>query len=569
MIDVTTEQSLYAQYPDLNRLSRVLRRSDGVFSLLFAECNLPKLRQQLSEELIKHTKPIPIKVDLSEMDFSKESKTIDEIITQQIEGGPEKSAVFLFGLEQLLPTLSSDKLRSTVQQLNWRRSNLAFLQRPLLIWLPRYALDLLSEQTPDFYDWYSGIYSFPANDEHRLQSELIAFQGLRSESGVHAADQMSSNGKKRWLGTLKELLQEHPEKDKQRASLLNNMGYLLKSMGDNKKALEFYRQSLNIQENIADMSGKGTTLNNISSIYASWGDFKASFSHLRKSLAIQQEVGNQSGEGITLNNMAANAYAMGDYETALKCFEQSLEIQQKIGDKSSEGATLSNISQIYDVRGDYDTALQYLEQALIIQQEIGDKAGEGITLNNLAQVYFERGDDEIALNYLKRSLIIQQEIGDKSGEGTTFNNLSQIYHKQGDFETALDYLNQSLEIRQVIGDKSGEGTTLNNISQIHDARGDYQTALGYLEQSLVIHKEISDKAGECLTRFNLGHTYSQNGDYQKAMKSWVDTYKIAKDIGHSRVLASLDKLANHLELEGGLSAWGESISKPAPSKKNL
>ncbi len=368
--------TLSQQYPDLKRLARGIRRSKGTFSLLFAECNLPLLRQQLSTELAQQLEFPPVTVKLSELNTDAES--IDSIIAQQLTHCPDDAAVFLFDLEQLLPTLSREKLRSTVRLLNWRRSELSRLNRPLLIWLPRYAIDILAEETPDFYDWYSGIFSFSAQEEQRSQSGQAAFAGLWSDTGVHAAKHMNAEEKKKWLGTLKELLAEHQTPDKQRANLLNDLGYLLKSMGDN-------------DQDIGDKAGEGATLNNISQVYHTRGDFDTALQYLKQSLQIGQEIGDKAGEGDTLNNLATTAYARGDSDTALRYLTQALQIQQEIGNKAEEGTTLNNISQVYDARGDSDTALQYLQQALQIQQEIGDKAGEGTTLNNISQVYHATG----------------------------------------------------------------------------------------------------------------------------------------------------------------------------------
>ena len=526
-VAVPAESDLYQQYPDLTRLARVLRRSQGGFSLFFAECNLPVLRQQLATALLERLESPPVRVDLSPTDIDTE--TIDEIIARQVNGSPPDAPVFLFGLEQLLPSLSSDKLRATVQQLNWRRSSLARLQRPLLIWLPRYALDLLAEQTPDFYDWYSGVFSFAVQTEQREQSEAGAFQDLWSETGVHAAEHMSSSEKKRWLGTLQELLHEHPEMDKSRAVLLENLGYLLDSMGDREKALSYYQQSLTIKQEIGDKSGEGTTLNNISQIYDSRGDF----------------------------------------DTALNYLKQSLQIQQDIGDKSGEGTTLNNISQIYDSRGDLDTALNYLKQSLQIQQEIGDKSGEGTTLNNISQIFKIHGDFDTALDYLKQSLQIQREIGDKSGEGITLNNISQIFKTRGDLNAALNYLKQSLQIQQEVGNKFGEGTTLNNISQIYDSRGDFDTALNYLKHSLQIQQEIGNVAGLCATLFNIGHIHQQNAETEEAMIIWVEVYRLAKKMNLAQALNALENLAPQLGIKDGLEGWERLSNSTFPEDLSI
>lgn len=515
--------TLFQRYPDLKRLRQSLQRTGEEFALFFVECNLPVLRNELAAALAQDITPQPVRIDLSL--FSSDTQHLDELIALQVKG--TQGPIFLFGLEQWLPTLSGDKLLSTVQQINWRRNRYAGLQRPLVIWLPRYAMDKLAESTPDFYDWYSGIFVFQASAELQIQEEGNSLETILSGDGIHAADRLSQKEKKHWMHTLHELLQGHTQEDAGRASLLGNLALLMNSMGDYDQALAKYQ----------------------------------------KALSIQQEIGDKKGEGVTLNNISQIHDARGDYETALDLLQQSLAIRREIGDKSGEGATLNNISQIHMARGDYDSAVDLLQQSLTICREIGNKEGEGATLNNMAINAHARGDYDTALDFLNQSLSIRREIGDKSGEGATLNNMSAIAHARGDYDTALNFQQQSLAIQKEIGDKKGEGTTLNNISQIHKASGDYTTALNFLQQSLAIRREIGDTAGLCATLFNMGHIHWQNTEPDKAMDRWIEAYQVAKRINLAQALNELKKLAGEIGLSGGLEGW-EKLARQRDEQQN-
>jgi len=407
----------------INRMKRTLTRADNTFALFFVLVNLPETRKHIAKQLIKQLHRRVVEISVSQE--ALQDTTLDAWLLPQLKDAPEESVVFLHNLQEILPT-EKKALRHYLQQLNYRRSSLAAIQRPLVIWLPRYAIDKLAEFAADFYDWYSNVYEFipSAEDVDQITSRFVTeFES----KNVHPAERMSSTEKQKWLHTLTALLDENPDQNKFRAKLLDSLGRLHQAIGNLDNALEHYEQSLSIQQEIGDKAGEGSTLNNISQIFK----------------------------------------ARGDYDTALKYLKQSLDIRQEIGDKSGEGTTLNNISGIYHANGDYDTALKYLKQSLDIQQEIGDKAGEGTTLNNISQIYDSRGDYDTALKYLKQSLDIRQEIGDKAGEGSTLNNISAIYHANGDYDTALKYLKQSLDIQQEIGDIAGLCATLFNIGHIH------------------------------------------------------------------------------------------------------
>lgn len=132
------ESDLYQRYPDLWRLSIALQRAKGEFALFFVESNVDTLRRELARSLATRLQPLPIEVDLNVGDLKH--IPLDELLAIRVQDVPNDAVIFLFGLEQLLPTQSTERWRATLQQLNWRRSFFSKLQRPLVIWLPQYAL---------------------------------------------------------------------------------------------------------------------------------------------------------------------------------------------------------------------------------------------------------------------------------------------------------------------------------------------------------------------------------------------------------------------------------------------
>lgn len=283
--------SIFLLYPDLKRLQTSLQLAGTEFSLFFVECNLPGLRNQLADELAEEMTPRPLRVDVSLL--HSDTVPLDELIAAQV--ADTQGAVFLFGLEQWLPALSQDKLLSTVRQLNWRRNRFAALQRPLVIWLPRYALNILAEHTPDFYDWYSGVFVFQPTDEQQSQAEGRSLQALWSDSRVHAADRLSFDEKKRWLHTLQELLQGHAAADLGRADLLANIARLMDSMGDYTQALDYNQQALAIRQKIGDQAGLCFSLFNTGHIQWKNGDRDKAMQTWRQAYEIAKQINLAQG----------------------------------------------------------------------------------------------------------------------------------------------------------------------------------------------------------------------------------------------------------------------------------
>jgi tetratricopeptide (TPR) repeat protein len=537
----------------VNRIRRSLQRADHGFALFFVLVNLVSTRKEVVR-LLKAGLTRPVR----ELCISRDrldQTTLDTWLREELEEVAPDAVVFLYDLQEILPT-DKQGLIQALQRLNWRRSALAAIDRPLVIFLPRYALDRMAEYAPDLYDWYSNVYEFaaPGRDvDQARQGVLNEFSG----NEVHAAERLSREEKEEWLHTLTALLAEQPERNDHQAKLLDDLGRLYQAMGRLDDGLEVYEQSLKICRETGNKFGQGAILNNISQIYDARGDYTTALSYLEDSLEIRKEIGDKTGQGITLNNIATIYNAQGDYTTALSYLKDSLKIQQEIEDKFGEGATLNNIATNYSAQGDYTTAHTYLKDSLEISQKIGNKSGEGACLDNISQIYSARGDFNTAFSYLKDSLKIRQEIGDRSGEGTTLNNISQIYSARGDFDMALFYLKKSLKIQQKIGNKSGEGATLNNIATNYYAQGDFAAALSYLKDSLKISQEIGNPAGLCATLFNNGQIHAQNKEIEEAMQAWIAVYHLAKKSNLAQALQGLEQLAPLLGMENGLDSWQE------------
>jgi tetratricopeptide (TPR) repeat protein len=79
---------------------------------------------------------------------------------------------------------------------------------------------------------------------------------------------------------------------------------------------------------------------------------------------------NYIGLGNCYNNIGLVYYSMGDYPKALSSFEQALAIQQKTlpPDHPDLASTYDNISHAYESMGDYPKALSYHEKSRTTQE---------------------------------------------------------------------------------------------------------------------------------------------------------------------------------------------------------
>lgn len=561
----------------VTRLCRALSRADG-FALYFVLVNLPTARQALSLQVKAQLAQPVIELHVPPEGFG--DTTLDGWLLPQLEDTPAESAVFLHGLDNAMPS-GREELRRFLQQLNWLRSALKRIARPLVIWLPRHALDSMAEHAPDLYDWYSNVYEFASPEEEAEQLRGGFLTEFNTE--VHPAERLRKAEKHQWLHTLAALLDEYPQRNAYRAKLLDDAGHLHRALGNLEDALDLYKQSLAIKQEIGDKAGEGTTLNNISQIYDARGDYHANQNSFTSGggeqniaqgdHAIGQQVITQhvTGAGNILSgsgNVTVSNYGvpyelhdeLGVTKATLASFFKILEQQQvprsdldsKLREIASRHKELrarfeemlatepevarrqAEVRQAIEA-GDYAKAEELLTRDMQVIEELQQRVTQhcisaAVTYADMAQLQRIRFLYAKAAEYWQKAATILPEESKKE-RIEYLNRAGYDFHRIAAYKEALRVWEQSLSISREISDKAGEGITLNNIGALYHVRGDYAAALNYLEQSLSIRQEIGDKAGEGATLNNIGQIYNAKGEYDTALKYLEQSLSISRKIG--------------------------------------
>ena len=315
---------------------------------------------------------------------------------------------------------------------------------------------------------------------------------------------------------------------------LSNLGNAHYSLGDARKAMDFYERALAIDREIGNRRGEGRDLGNVGLAYAALGDPRKAIDLHEQALAIGQETGDREAIGDALGNMG-NAYAdLGETRKAIELYEQRLAIAREIGDRYGESNALGNLGLACADLGDTRKAIGFYEQALAIARETGHRRGEGIALGNLANAWADLGDTRKAMGLYEQRLAIAREIGDRRAEGNVLSNLGLACASLGDVRKAIEYHEQRLVIARDIGDQLGEGSALGNLGLAYAALGEPRKAIEYYEQRLVIARDIGDRRSEGSALGSLATAYDDVGDTRKAIDYYEQRLVIARQLGDTR-----------------------------------
>ena len=337
-----------------------------------------------------------------------------------------------------------------------------------------------------------------------------------------------------------ERVQDHLE-GRKLANCTNSMGLIYAAQGEYDKALESYRKSEKIRQEVGDQAGLGTVYNNIGGIYQARGEHQEALKYYLKSEQITKKRGDQAGLGPTYNNIGLIYRAQGEYDKALESYRKSEKIRREVGDQVGLGTVYNNIGGIEYARGAHDKALESYRKSEKIRREVGDQAGLGPTYrdqaglgptySNIGLILRAQGAYDEALEYFLKSEKIRKEVGDKPGLGAVYSNIGGIYRVRKEYDKALEYYLKDEQITKEVGDKAGLGPAYNNIGLLYGDRKEYDKALEYFLKSKKVCKEVGDQAGLGTVYSNIGGIHRARSEYPEAMKHLERAYEILHRIG--------------------------------------
>jgi tetratricopeptide (TPR) repeat protein len=244
------------------------------------------------------------------------------------------------------------------------------------------------------------------------------------------------------------------------ADLYNSLGYhgrmlalLQEAKADHERALKIYEDEYG-----PDHANVATVVNNIGLILKAQGDLAGALKYYRRALKIDEQVyGPDHAEVATLaNNIGLILKEQGDLAGSLEYTRRALKIDQQLyGPDHPHVATLANnIGQILKAQGDLAEALEYTRRALKIDEQVygPDHPAVARDANNIGRILQDQGDLAGALEYIRRALKIDEQVyGPNHPQVAIFaNNIGLILQAQGDLAGALEYIRRALAISEKV-----------------------------------------------------------------------------------------------------------------------
>jgi CHAT domain-containing protein/tetratricopeptide (TPR) repeat protein len=180
--------------------------------------------------------------------------------------------------------------------------------------------------------------------------------------------------------------------------------------------LAHLQKSVKINEEMGDAADKllmAYHLHNIGHLYSFQGRYDLALEYYRKSLKIREEVNDIGGIGASQINIGVIYKWQGLHEQALEWLQKSLKFFEEATDKDGVAISLRHVGDIYRRQGRYDLALDHLRRSLQLHEEIGGRLGISRSLNNLSLLYQAQGRYTEMLEASRRAARLAEAVNDR------------------------------------------------------------------------------------------------------------------------------------------------------------
>ena len=327
------------------------------------------------------------------------------------------------------------------------------------------------------------------------------------------------------IDSLKALL----EKELADSARIDILLSLSSNSSNQEEALDFATEASQLAEKNALKGRQALALKNIAVAYYRQGNYVRALEFYKQSVELYRADNDPAGISNILNNIGAIYNAQGDDAKALEYFLDALRYGEEAENPLRIGTALLNVGVAYINKPEnYDQGIEALKRAVPAFEKIDYQLGIGVAYSNLGEVFLKKEEPDSALYYLERSKEIITGIGDDSWLAFTLNLIGKAYIQGGNYEQAVQTHLKAIETAERQDSRLELGWATLGLANSYQAQKKYALALRTYLGAEAIFSELGVKEGLKDAYKGMADTYESTGDYQNAY-SYHKLYSNFKD----------------------------------------
>jgi ATP/maltotriose-dependent transcriptional regulator MalT len=248
------------------------------------------------------------------------------------------------------------------------------------------------------------------------------------------------------------LLPGGPDAPRERINLLQRLGSIHGDRGMYTEAAAVLEQSLAFARSIDDPYLTAVILHNLARSCYYLGQNNQALIYFQESLQLKEQIGDISGRILTINALGAVYQAKGDNETALHWYSEAQDFSRRLGLPDLLARAMLNIGLVYYEQSRLNLALKNLKQAQALAVELDDPNMSAHCLYILGDIALMRRSSGTALRYGRQALALARRIKSPVFEACALRVVGEALLMKGRLDEAALSLAQARQVHEQVGD---------------------------------------------------------------------------------------------------------------------
>lgn len=263
------------------------------------------------------------------------------------------------------------------------------------------------------------------------------------------------------------------------AALLDQLGEIARTLGDNATALTRQQAALDLYRRLDDQAGAGSVLNHLSQVYLAQADCEAATRCCVEAAALCAAHAPDELAAVH-NNWGLVCQQQGLLDAAIEHFAQAAAGFARQGNHRGQAKSLNNQGEVYRRQGRYDDAARAFEQAITLYQQAGDAVHAARTQINLGILHHSQGRTAKALALHRSVEPLFRRLGDRPHQARIANNEGVFLAALGRPAEAQAAYDLAVELYIEMHDPLGAASALVNCAEVLLDQGRPAEAHSYL-----------------------------------------------------------------------------------------
>jgi len=156
----------------------------------------------------------------------------------------------------------------------------------------------------------------------------------------------------------------------QEADYLNKIAYLYWEKGSSADAIEYFNQSLQINNEVGNKNGLQAIYTNLGTIYFDEKYYQKAIENFGKSLEINKLTGKKRNVCGNLINLALSNGELNNYTKAIEILDDALELATELNDIRLRKTALSMLYEYHDNVGNKEKALAFKDEYMTLERAL-------------------------------------------------------------------------------------------------------------------------------------------------------------------------------------------------------